>query len=242
MEEHPQTTDSGSSQQWPNHKAGAEKRADEFHSRNDQEQVMHQILVDLKNLQKQVDNIEKDKVLQKLDLPPELANSIGIDPRPRKRLKRGLGARPLLESEIKEAYEHSITAAGAARYLGVGYDTLKKHATKLGLWKTAKNAIGVKKPWSPEKGKYPLSEILEGRHPSVATHVLREKLFRAGLKERKCEGCGFSEKRITDNKQPLVLNFIDENSKNHNIDNLQILCYNCIFMIGRGYLNAKMSS
>ena len=41
----------------------------------------------------------------------------------------------------------------------------------------------------------------------------------------KCSCCGFEEKRVTDGKVPLVLDFIDGNRKNHKYENLRMLCF-----------------
>ena len=58
---------------------------------------------------------------------------------------------------------------------------------------------------NPYKGKYPLEELLMGMHPSYPPHKLRKKLFGAKLKIEQCEICGYAEKRITDEKVPLIL-------------------------------------
>ena len=47
----------------------------------------------------------------------------------------------------------------------------------------------------------------------------------------KCNNCGFEEKRLTDGKVPLVLDFKDGNRKNHKYDNLQMLCFNVHFWL-----------
>ena len=47
----------------------------------------------------------------------------------------------------------------------------------------------------------------------------------------KCNNCGFEEKRLTDGKVPLVLDFIDGDRKNHEYENLRMLCFNCSFLI-----------
>lgn len=247
MEENPQTTDnSGSLTPFPNfqnHQRGAFRRWETKESRDDQQEVLHSLLVEVQKLKKQVDTLEKDKVLEKLDIPPELAETMGIIRKNPLRLKRGMGSRPLMESEINEAYAKAVTAAGAARYLGVHITTLRRHAMRLGIWRTEKHARGViKRPWKAESGKFPLSEVLAGKHPNLSPHIIRRKLFQSGMKEQQCENCGFSEKRVTDEKQPLLLDFIDGNVRNHNIDNLRILCYNCVFMVGRGNLNSKLNS
>ena len=64
-----------------------------------------------------------------------------------RRMKRGLGAKPLLESEIKEAQKKARSAMEAARVLGVSYNTYKKYARKYGIFEDLKNpdGIGIKK-------------------------------------------------------------------------------------------------
>ena len=47
----------------------------------------------------------------------------------------------------------------------------------------------------------------------------------------KCNCCGFEERRVTDHKVPLVLDFIDGNRRNHKHENLRMLCFNCSFLI-----------
>ena len=41
----------------------------------------------------------------------------------------------------------------------------------------------------------------------------------------KCNNCGFEEKRLTDGKVPLVLDFEDGDRKNHKHENLRMLCF-----------------
>jgi hypothetical protein len=213
--------------QW-NHKA----------TKSEQEEVIRCLLVEVHNLQKRVTDIEKNKILSELNLPYDLAKSLGVNIKPPRRLKSGMGTRPLMESEILESYEHSFTAKGAAEYLGVSYSTLRTNARRLGIWKTNRRSGAIKKPWNPELGKYPLSEILQNKHQNINPYYLRNKLFQSGSKDQKCDNCGFSERRITDGQQPLLVNFIDGNNNNYALENIQILCYNCMFMVGRGYISA----
>jgi len=153
--------------------------------------------------------------------------------------KRGHGARILLQSEIEAAQLSSASAFEAARKIGVAYTTYKKYAKLYGIHKRLAPYIGKKKnqgPINPYKGKYPINEIFESKWPNYPIHRLKDKLIRAGIKEPKCEQCGFSERRIVDGKMPLLLNFEDGNSKNHSKENLTILCYNCTFTSGKGYI------
>ena len=50
------------------------------------------------------------------------------------------------------------------------------------------------------------------------------------MKEEKCECCGFEERRITDYTIPLLLTPIDGDKTNYNLDNLQVVCYNCFYL------------
>lgn len=204
---------------------------------DDKDRVIHQLVGRISDLEKVVKNIQNDKVIESLQLPHDVLESAGVITQPPPRLKRGKGWRPLLESEINEALSHCNNATDCARYLGVDYKTYKKWATKYGLFKANPWGKGSKKKyWAPDKGKYPLNQILEGKFPNYPVHRLKDLLIRSGTKKAECENCGFSERRITDNKMPLILNFEDGNEKNHLLDNIKLYCYNCTFLCGKGYI------
>jgi hypothetical protein len=103
-----------------------------------------------------------------------------------------------------------------------------------GLWNPKPNIRGQRNIFDPERGMYPLSEILQGMYPEYPVYRIKDKLIRSGVKEPKCELCGYHEKRVTDGKIPLILNFMDGNEKNHLLDNMKLYCYNCTFTSGRG--------
>ncbi|MEK9818848.1 MAG: hypothetical protein VW443_04645, partial [Pseudomonadales bacterium] len=54
--------------------------------------------------------------------------------------------------------------------------------------------------------------------------------IKRGLIEDRCENCGMDEGRITDNKRPIMMVFRDEKN-DYRPENLQMLCYNCCFLI-----------
>lgn len=154
--------------------------------------------------------------------------------------RRGYGARPLLEHEIRAAQSMADSAKHAARILGVCYNTYKKWARRYGAHDFFnRSGKGLEKPHAnPKKGKYPLDDILAGMYPDYPTDRFKKKLFDSGYKAEACEnpGCGFCEGRITDGKKPLLVDYIDGNEKNKSLENIRILCYNCTFLIGRGFL------
>ena len=59
----------------------------------------------------------------------------------------------------------------------------------------------------------------------VKSHILKQKLIRDGIKENKCEICGYSE--WLGQPIPLELHHKDGNHYNNNLNNLQVICPNC---------------
>lgn len=153
------------------------------------------------------------------------------------KLKRGHGARPLLQSEIAAAQAVSRSGREAARKLGVNYLTYRKYAKMYDMHNLLNPFNkGIKKDVDPEVGKYPLAELLEGKHPDYPVYRLKDKLIRSRKKDACCEMCGYRERRVVDGKIPLLLNFEDGDSKNHKIENIKLLCYNCTFVAGKGFI------
>ena len=199
--------------------------------------VLEIVVKELNEIKKKVSNIENNKILEELKLPEEDLLAMGVIKPTEPRIKKGRGARPLLESEIKEAQEHATNAIGCAKYLGIGYNCYKKWAKFHNLFKVNPWGKGDKKNyWAPDKGKYPINQILEGKFPDYPIYRLKDLVIRSGIKKAICENCGFGERRITDNKMPLLISFKDGNEKNHVLDNIELLCYNCMFLMGRGYI------
>ena len=200
-------------------------------------EVVEGLVHTVDRLSKELTDLKNNKVKEMLQLPDDILEDAGVISRPQHRLRVGRGWRPLMESEVKEAYEHADTAIGASRYLGVGYRTFRRYAKQYGLWHTNPWTTGsTKKYWDPNKGKYPLTKILNGEFPEYPIYRLKDLLTRSGTKKAECEQCGFGERRITDEKMPLILNFEDGNEKNHRLENIRVLCYNCTFLCGKGYI------
>ena len=156
---------------------------------------------------------------------------------PQRRTKRGLGARPLLESEIKGIQTKARSAAEAARLLGVSYNTYKKYAKEYKIFEDLKNphGIGIRRGNSTSGGFHSLDEILGGN----PIWKLKRRLLLNSYMEEKCNNCGFCERRVTDHRVPLVLDFLDGNRKNFIYDNLRMLCFNCSYLINGNLTGPK---
>ena len=75
-------------------------------------------------------------------------------------------------------------------------------------------------------------DVCEGRvSPSHFTpQKIKEKLIVEGYLEENCTRCGYHERRVLDYRMPLILHFKDKNKKNFQLENLELLCYNCYFL------------
>lgn len=149
---------------------------------------------------------------------------------PRSGRKKGFPTRPLLRIDIEQAQRNTKSGMAAARYLHVNYATYKKYAKFYGLFDVHKNEKGV----GIRKGKirpdYSLEDIFAGKAPYYSRKKLKERLIAAGLREEKCEMCGFAERRIIDNQCPLTIVSMDDTKPSFALDNIKLLCYNCNFL------------
>lgn len=129
------------------------------------------------------------------------------------------------QEEFIKVCHDSTTAAEAARKLNLHFNTFKKYAIKFNCYFTNPSHKGIK--IGPKKTRILTSDILAGKYPDYHTFKLKKRLFAEGIKEDKCERCGWSEKRPGDLYSPCELHHIDGNSRNHLLENLIILCPNC---------------
>jgi hypothetical protein len=105
-----------------------------------------------------------------------------------------------------------------------------------------------KDPWSI-RCKYPLREVLDGKHPNYSINRLRERLIYHEILPFRCSQCGFDEERMMNDdknsshrkhaRKPILLDFLDSNPHNHLLSNLRLLCYNCYFLMVGNLAGAK---
>lgn len=205
------------------------------------ERVISILVSKVQQMEKKINELETKKILDETQLPLELLEQNNLLPYPIKNFKTGKGYRPLLKSEIEDAKKHSIFAMAQARFLGVSFSTLRKYAKLYGIYTAHPNEKGKRNLFGPNKGRFPLNDILAGKfndNPSVTDWMVKDKLIRSGIIPAKCNICGYDKRRIVDNKIYLLLDHKDGNLRNFKLDNLQLLCGNCTFECGRGYIRS----
>lgn len=144
----------------------------------------------------------------------------------------------LLQSQIEGAMRVTRSNRAAAEYLRVSFNMYRRYARSytntngVSLFEAHKNqaGVGVSKNRVVDL-RQKVDDILLGKHPNYPPYKLFKRLLQSGYIEECCKSCGFHQKRPTDLKTPLVLNHIDRDRTNHKFENLEVLCYNCYFVL-----------
>lgn len=130
------------------------------------------------------------------------------------------------EERVREAIKKSFNFCETLRYLNIpvvgnNTATLKRKVEK---YKIDTSHFTGKKSIRNDAAYIPYSEY-ENNDKQIKTFSLKKKLFKEGLKEKKCEICGLTEWM----GKPIVLQLHhkDGNNQNNSLDNLMILCPNC---------------
>jgi hypothetical protein len=148
--------------------------------------------------------------------------------------------KPLGKEDIIRAMNMTKSNRAAARYLNCsyihykGYAKLYKDENGVLLFDKHKNQCGkgIPKFLNNSKKEPKLLDILEGRIDisNFKPEKIKNRLVKEGLLKEECAICGFHERRVSDYKIPLIMDFIDRNKKNYQNGNARLLCYNCYYL------------
>lgn len=124
------------------------------------------------------------------------------------------------KQEILQWIEEKQSKAFMCRELKCKPETLNSYLEKMDIsYAGNKGGKGIKKnPTYKTAEEYIKSSCIK-------SHLLKLKLIKDGIKEKKCELCGISEWQ--GKELPLELHHKDGNHYNNNFENLMILCPNC---------------
>jgi len=143
--------------------------------------------------------------------------------------------KPIPKGRIQWAISNTKSLMAASRLLQVSYNTFKKYAKLYDLFHQNKNATGIGISKGPKgSSQVKMDRIFSGHHPNYPHYRLQERLLKEGYASQECSNCGHDEVRKSDMTSPLLLCFFDNNPKNHKLENLYLLCYNCFYLLKPG--------
>lgn len=135
------------------------------------------------------------------------------------------------DEQLTEAVKHSYSHRSVLIELGLvpaggNYQQLKARITKLKL--DTSHFTGPR--WNAGKRYHTkirpkMTELLV-KGSAVQSYKLKKRLYESGLKEPKCELCGWAE-TSSDGRIPVELDHINGDRYDNRIENLRILCPNC---------------
>jgi hypothetical protein len=154
-------------------------------------------------------------------------------------------AKVFSREDILRAMRFTKSNRAAARYLGCSYQHYKPYAKLFRLDESDPHSPTLFDAHKNQSGKgIPKFLPNRKRDPNVKLifetgtgweSFIPEKIKSKGIKEgylrEECYHCGFCERRVTDYKIPLLLNFKDGNRNNYLLNNLELLCYNDYFLL-----------
>jgi len=146
-----------------------------------------------------------------------------------------------MEDEIRYAMANSRNNMEAARFLHIHHLTWAKYAkmyidpeTNLTLYEYHKRygKLNAKRAAPNEiTAEQEIKKILVNKTGKTPLKIIKAKLIRSGVLPEMCQYCGFHERRLTDQTAPLQLVFKDGNKKNLSLDNFELVCYNCYYLM-----------
>lgn len=135
------------------------------------------------------------------------------------------------ESNLRKAVESASSIRGVIHNLGLipaggnysqCYFYINKYSIDTSHFRGQAWCKGLSVPRKP---LYALEELLVRGRRTARTN-LKRRLYDAGLKEPKCEECGWCEKGAN-GRIPVELDHINGDNMDNRLENLRILCPNC---------------
>ena len=106
----------------------------------------------------------------------------------------------------------------------MAFNSFKRIAEKLGIYKTNQGGAGTSKI---KKNVIKTSDILNGKYPHYPTYKLKLRLIKEGIFQDKCSICGWDKKPVGRTYTPCELDHINGNPNDHRLENLRLICPNC---------------
>ena len=148
----------------------------------------------------------------------------------RERMIRDKRRRRWSDEDLRAAVAASHSFASTIRKLGLiaaggNYESVQRRVSELRIDTSHFIAGFTRETRSNGRPAFSLEQVLvAGRWTS--SHLLKRRLFRAGLKQPRCELCGWAQ-QAPDGRVPVELDHINGDKHDNRFENLRILCPNC---------------
>ncbi len=147
----------------------------------------------------------------------------------------------LTKEEVLAALVNTTSIKEAARSMNISYPTFKKYAKMYVDLNTGKSLLekfknpsgkGVKRNYDGNVAvQNPKAYFKNGQRPTPERIAkLKSIVVSKKIVDQYCQKCGYHERRLTDMRQPLMLNFKNKNKSDWRVENLEMVCYNCYFL------------
>lgn len=158
--------------------------------------------------------------------------------------KKGPKPKIYTKEQLLVSMKMTKSVRAASRYLGCSYQHLKPYMKMYRindedpnsptLFDTHKNqkGEGIPKFLKMHKKDPDLGRLLSGElyTESYSIDKFKRRLLQEAVLAEECSCCGFNEKRVSDYRVPLLLNFKNNNKRDWTKPNIEFLCYNCYFL------------
>ena len=158
-------------------------------------------------------------------------------------------AKPMPLEMIKDVVANTRSNMDAINYIGVSIDTWKKYANSylnedgITYYQAHRGDLTYRRGKTPIhllpeelkarhlNSKNTIGEVLEGKIKTKSTsrNTIIASAIRFKLIKEHCYQCHLSEKRMLDNRMPLLLVHKDGDPNNFKKANIKFYCYNCYF-------------
>lgn len=131
----------------------------------------------------------------------------------------------LSDEDFIAIVEQCKTMSQASKLCGMAFNSFRRKAISLGVYKTNQGAKGCLR--GQHSDYIDTKDILSGKYPHYQTYKLKLRLIKEGYIKDECSLCGWNKIPAGSKYTPCELDHINGNPIDHRLENLRLICPNC---------------